>query len=1228
MIIIADIQGRSSAKIDASIGLLANVPEGILNKLRKKLGTNIDENNKIELIILYRSTTEEVKQFIEGLGGYFQNLEFNFAIINVEVKYIDEISRSNYIQYIELPKSLYESDLNAQRASCVPQAVSTYNVSGKGVLVGFIDSGIDYTHPAFMDNEGNTRIEYIYDLSNKGAVYNKQQINEAIKSADPYSVVPELDDTGHGTHVAGIACGGGKIPNEYKGIAPDASIAMVKGARGRWVLSSQIMKGLKFLLDKSKELNIPLVINISLSTNNGAHNGSSLLEQYIRVIANLEKVTIVIAAGNEGDDSHHVGGVFEKTQTKSFSIASDEEVIVINLYKTILPDISINIKGPSGISSGNIKMQEGYFQGSIGRNRYDIYVAGPKPFELESEIQITLTPISLKYLVAGTWNIQIDVMNDYEGRYSLWLPILEGLNPNTKFLEPNPLNTLGIPATVDNIIAVGSYNPQTMTLSSFSGRGAEDNGGIVRPDIVAPGENILGPSANGGYDRKTGTSMATPQVTGICALFAEWGLVKGNDPYLYGQRLKYYLVKGANRVRKDVDYPNPLWGYGTVCAFDSFYILENTLNTILSQRTMSIKDNNKTRITNYSQESFQELINDVNKYNVDKNEIISFLIEYSDNEDLKEINKLPNTSAISLSEFYAVVHIPINNLEELRKYAKEIIIYYNPPVYTLTALSPIEASGASLFQDNPYLRLDGTGVLVAVIDTGIDYLNEEFMFEDDTTRIVRILDQTTGKTDQSIDGVSIFGTEYTEDQINEAIKLYKNGGDPYTIVPSKDENGHGTMTAGIIGGRGRNPDLRGAAPNCKFIIIKLKQLSKLSLEYSGVRGDAQYVYGEPDLLLAIRYISLLQGELELPIVIYFPLGTNIGAHEGTGAIESNFNFQSSKVGVIPVTGTGNQGDTQTHTEGRIKDENGDNYIEIMVGKNQQNLNFNIYFSKPDKVAIGIVSPSGEVLEKVDVKLRKIKDYKFVYEGTTVSIYYLDPFIETGDEVAVLKFRNIREGIWKIRLYAERIIEGKYWAWMLQRELLDKDTRFINPIQTTTLTVPATSSGVVASAYYNQDLNTTVPSSGRGYTKDGRIKPDIAAGGINATVIKPGGGTTVANGSSVASAVLAGCCALILQWAITDKNDPGITQTTLITYIISGAKMREGDIYPNKEWGYGMLDVQNIFNSLRSDKRINAHISSEIRYVDFDELRKNICDKYNEFNIGNLFLRIPRLSIRN
>lgn len=1220
MVTIIGMKGRLSPKIDASIGLLKNVPESILNKLWKRLGLNSDDNNKIEFIILYRSSTEEVRKFIEGLNGDFQDLGFNFAIVNVRIENIDEISVSNYIQYIELPKNLYESDLSANRASCVPEAVSMYNVSGKGVLVGFIDSGIDYTHPAFLDNEGNTRIEYIYDLSNNGAVYNKQQINEAIKSDDPYSIVPEIDDTGHGTYVTGVACGGGNIPNEYKGIAPDASIAMVKGARGRWVLSSQIMRGIKFLLDKSKELNIPLVINVSLSTNNGAHNGSSLLEQYIRIIANLEKITIVIAAGNEGDASHHVGGELQKTQIESFEVASDEDSVVINFYKSILPEVSINIKGPSGLSSGNIKIQEGYFKGSIGRNRYDIYVSGPKPFELESEIQITLTPISSDYLVEGTWQIKIDVISDYEGRYSLWLPILEGLNPQTKFLQSNPFNTLGIPATVENIIAVGSYNPQTNTLSSFSGRGVNINGVIVRPDITAPGENVSGPSANGGYDRKSGTSVAAPQVSGICALFAEWGLVKGNDPYLYGQRLKYYLVRGANKSRNDVDYPNPLWGYGTVCAFDSFYILENTLNEILSERTKKIEDYSKTRVTNYSQESFEDLLDDIGKYDINKDEIISFIIQFSNKQEIDDINNIPDTSAIPISEFYATVNVPIKYLDRLKKYIKETAIYYNPPVYTLTSLSPIEASGAPLFQDNPYLRLDGTGVLVAILDTGIDYLNEEFMLEDDTTRIVRILDQTI-EGNQTINGERALGAQYTEDQINQAIKLYKNGGDPYTIVPSKDENGHGTMTAGIIGGRGRNPDLRGAAPNCKFIIVKLKELEGASLNYSGVESGTRYVYGEPNMMLALRYLSFIESEFKLPMVMYFPLGTNTGEHSGTGAMEKYFEVQSRKIGVIPVTGTGNQGDTQTHIEGRIQDENGDNYIEIKVGKNQKFLNFNIYFSKPDKVSIGIVSPSGEVLEKVDVKLSKIKDYKFTYEGTVVSIYYLYPFIETGEEVAVLKFRDIREGIWKIRLYGERIIEGKYWSWLPQRELLDKDTRFINPIQSTTLTIPSTGLGVISSGHYNQNLNTTVSTSGLGYTRDGRIKPDIAAGGVNATVIKPGGGITVASGSSVASAVLAGCCALILQWAISEKNDPGVTLSTLTTYIISGAKMRQGDVYPNKEWGYGMLDIQNVFNSFRN-KEVCYPLLKE-KYTELNTVKKNMKEQYVEYSIGELFFRIPK-----
>ena len=444
------------------------------------------------------------------------------------------------------------------------------------------------------------------------------------------------------------------------------------------------------------------------------------------------------------------------------------------------------------------------------------------------------------------------------------------------------------------------------------------------------------------------------------------------------------------------------------------------------------------------------------------------------------------------------------------------------------------------------MLLDGTDVVVGIIDTGIDYLSKEFMREDDTTRIIRIWDQTI-EGDAPVEGIK-FGTEYTEDQINKAITLSNNGGDPYSIVPSKDEVGHGTMSAGIIGGRGINPDLIGAAPNCEFVVVKVQPVGKFILNYGGVSVD-KTAYGNIELILAIRYLSIMASTLKKPLVLYFPFGSNIGAHDGTGDIEGYLELFGRRVGIVPAVGTGNQGDTQTHIEGKFDYDETMKVIQIKVGKNQRNLNFQIYCQKPDKIEVGIVSPSGEVLDKVDIKIRELRNYKFIYEGTSVNIYYLYPDQANADETIIFRFRNIREGTWKIRLYGEKIVDGRYWAWLPQRELLDKDTEFFDPIQRTTLTIPATARGVATTAYYNQDLNTTVTQSGRGYTRDGRIKPDIAAGGVNALVIQPGGGTTTVTGSSVATSVLAGCCALILQWAIVKKNDPEARAGKIISYII-------------------------------------------------------------------------------
>lgn len=560
-----------------NLGLIKKLPKAALSKIN--ISNYILETVKesLDVAIISSDTPENLSNFVSSLGGSYQDLGYNYGIANIPTDKIVDLALNEKIQYIEAPKVMYISDAEGNRASCVNQVKSSYSVEGEGILVGFIDTGIDYTHPAFKNEDGTTRIEYIYDLSD-GRVYDKNIINQALNSQDPFSIVSSTDNTGHGTHVAGIACGGGRIDPRYYGVANKSSIAMVKITRTEFALSTQIMRGVKFLVDRSNELNVPLVINISLSTNDGAHNGNSLLEQYISTVATIERITIVIAAGNEGAAAHHVGGILDGSNEVSINISSDEFKVVINLYKSLLPRISLELISPRGIGTGEIYISEGFMEGRIGDSMYQIYDSGPKPFDISGEIGIVLSGVK-QYITPGQWKIIIRRVNEYTGIFDMWLPIAEGLNTATRFLSPTINNTLGIPATVQNVISVGSYNSITSTISPFSGRGRIYLGQNIKPDVVAPGEGIFSAVPNGGFDKKSGTSMAAPNVTGICALMMSWGIVKGNDPYLYGERLKHYLAVGARRGRRDIIYPDPAWGYGEVCVFDSLNLTEQTLGS-------------------------------------------------------------------------------------------------------------------------------------------------------------------------------------------------------------------------------------------------------------------------------------------------------------------------------------------------------------------------------------------------------------------------------------------------------------------------------------------------------------------------------------------------------------------------------------------------------------------------------------------------------------------------
>ncbi|GAA0075711.1 hypothetical protein UT300005_00890 [Clostridium sp. CTA-5] len=1079
-------------------------------------------------------------------------------------------------------------------------------LDGSGIIVGIIDTGIDYLNEEFINEDGTSRIFTIWDQSINtgkrptnqpiGSEYTREEITNAIKAKidgkDPYEIVPSKDEIGHGTNMAGIV-GARGANSEFLGTAPRCDLAIVKLLPASQKLRNEsyiygnatvfsgivIFLALKYLYELSINLKKPIVILLPLGYNIGGHNGLALNERYIDEISRIRGVAVVVPTGNEGDADIHTSGVIAKEgDVGNIELIVDENQKNLRFEIWISrPDkLTLSITSPSGeiverIPPTSQKVTEINFI----YEKTKMFIQYFKPEEISGDEKISITALNI---TGGIWNFKLLGEIIYIGKYDAYLPQKEIIAPNTKFLSPNPEETLMIPSTSRYAITVGYYDQTNNSIVVDSGRGYTRDGRI-KPDLVAGGINAL--ALYGGKTKKfiSGSSVAAAVVAGCSALVFQWGIIDLKDKAMYSIKLKTYLIRGTSKREGDI-YPNPQWGYGAINmkgVFDNIRGLKEKESRQEIQKQNSV-DSNK----NY--------FFDVN------NNIV--LIEYK-GDIIKAINKFPNTEVFIIDDKRALITTPYSIYKEVLKLTPEIVYVDLDAPLTLCDISPIEASGVTVFHNNVYLPLNGSGVIVGIIDTGIDYLNEEFINEDGTSRIVALMDR--GIPDNKS---PLRCAVYKNEDINKAIQAKKDGKDPYEIVPSKDEIGHGTKMAGIIAARGANPDLIGAAPRCDLAIVKLRNAFKTFRDDYGVYGD-EPVFKTTGLILAIKYLYELSIELKKPIVIYSPFVTNIGPHNGKAFTEKYINEISIYNGVAVVIPTGNEGNTDTHTSGILKNKGDQAIVEIQIGKNQKDIFIEIWMSIPDKIGLSIVSPTGEVIREIYPKFKTEIEISFLYEETKMSIQYFTPEELTGEQKIIITARNIREGIWQFRLIGELIVVGKYDVWILQRKIIAPNTKFLNPISDTTLTTPATSKGAITVGFYNQNNNSILPESGKGYTRDNMIKPDIAAGGINARTTTVGGRIETVSGSSVAAAITAGACALLFEWGIVQGNDTTMYATKLKTYIIRGANKRPGDTYPNPQWGYGMLNVKGIFDNIRGLKSEKSREIPTEKKINYFLLENNV-----------------------
>lgn len=544
-------------------------------------------SNTWELIVKY---TGDIQSVAKRYGASAVVLLGGYAIVTLPQEHINEFADCAEVVYIEKPHRLFFSDRQALERSCVYYAWSEpYSLSGEGVLAAVIDSGIDWKNTDFRNSDGSTRILKLWDQTVApessgyappegyvvGTEYNRDVINLALSGDEAAlrSMNLSRDYSGHGTFVTGIAAGNGQgMAGSFRGVAFESELIIVKlgdSEQRQFPRTTRLMEAVNYCIMEAQKEGKPVVINMSFGNNQGSHDGTDLLSTYLNAASDVWKNVIVCGSGNEAGNGIHASGMLSgrKAESVELAVGEYESGFNLQLWKNYSDEYGVELIAPSGERSGNLRTY-GADRMSLDNTQVYVYYGQPTPYSRYQQLYFEFVPAG-GYVTPGVWRIVLTPVRIVDGRYDLWLQESATLNEDTRFFSPSEETTLTVPSAAGKVITVGAYNSRTDAYADFSGRGYTRTNDNIKPDIVAPGVNIVSTAVNGGYTVRSGTSMAVPFVSGSAALLMQWGIVKRNDPYLYGEKVKAYLIRTARHLPGE-PVPSKRTGWGALCLRNVF----------------------------------------------------------------------------------------------------------------------------------------------------------------------------------------------------------------------------------------------------------------------------------------------------------------------------------------------------------------------------------------------------------------------------------------------------------------------------------------------------------------------------------------------------------------------------------------------------------------------------------------------------------------------------------